>query len=278
MNEPKIANALTCVDDDLITEAMEITPCKKRNPILRWGILAACLVLLIGTFTVAATTDLGTQLLQTFTGETKPNSDWQESGFDLRIQIKRIPTSSLTGEIQEVPAIIRHQIENHQLWYSQLPNHFMKRFASPEEARQYIGLDTLRIPDWNLDVKYTSLSALGDHTTGEIRFLTLEIFYRKNNINVQSRATAYTQLWDSDTVYHSSRSNEELTYTESFYTTANGLQCHIIASSPLPSGYKTFCCFLVYDGILYGLNVSHQPVDEAAAQEIVHQWADQFGN
>ncbi|MBE6958796.1 MAG: hypothetical protein E7447_06580 [Ruminococcaceae bacterium] len=273
-----MASALNHIDDELIAEAMETTPRSKRNPILRWCILAACLVLLIGTVTVAATTDFGTQLLQTFTGETRPNSDWQESGFDLRIQIRRIPTSSLTGEIQEVPAIIRHQIENHKLWYSQLPDHFLKKFASPEEARQYIGLETLRIPDWNLDVKYTSLSAFGDHTTGEIRYLTLEIFYRKNNINVQARATAYTELWDSDTVYHSARSHQETTYTESFYTTANGLQCHIIASSPLPSGYKTFSCFLVYDGILYHLNVSHQPADETAAKEIIHQWADQFGN
>lgn len=271
----KLANALEHIDDKLIAEAIEATPRKRRNPIPRWSILAACLVLLIGTITVAATTDFGSQLLDTFTKDPSPNF---ESGFDLRIQIKRIPTSSLTGEIQEVPAIIRRQIENHKLWYSQLPDHFLKKFSSPEEARQYIGLETLHIPDWNLDVKYTSLSALGDSTTGEIRFLTLEIFYRKNNINVQARATAYTQLWDSDTVYHSARSNQETTYTESFYTTANGLQCHIIASSPLPSGYKTFSCFLVYDGILYHLNVSHQPVDETAAKEIVHQWADQFGN
>lgn len=277
MKMSQFSEAMNHIDDALVAEAAEAAPSKKTTPVLRWCAIAACLVLLIGAVTVAATTDLGTQLIQTFTGGDEQDSYLQESGYDLSIQIKRVPTASLTGEIQEVPAIILHQIKNHQLWSSQMPNHFMKKFATPEEALQYIGLEPLLIPDWDLEVKYTSLSAHGDGNTGEILFFTLEIFHREENINVQTHATVYTDIWDSDTVHYSSRSNQELTYTESFYTTKNQLQCHIIASSPMESGYKTYSAFLVYDGILYHINVSHQAADEKRAEEILHQWADQFG-
>lgn len=277
MNALKIADALNHVDDDLLTEALEAVPQKSIKTLRRWCVLAACLVLLVGTITVAATTELGSQLLQTFTGETQPDSDMIESGYTLSIPIKRISLSSLTGEIREVPSIILKQIENYQPWSSQMPNHYLRRFPSPESAWQFIGLEKLYIPQWDLEVQYTSLSALGDENSGDLLTFTLEIFHRTGDINVQFRSTVYTELWDSDTVYHTSIANQELTYTESFYTTGNGLTCHIISTSTMESGYQGLHGFLVHDGILYELNVSYLAEDSAKAEEIFYQWADQFG-
>ena len=63
----KISDAMSHIDDELIAEAICEPTAKHSAPWLRWVAVAACLVLLAGTITIAATTDLGTQLIQTFT-------------------------------------------------------------------------------------------------------------------------------------------------------------------------------------------------------------------
>jgi len=47
MSIPRIANALEYIDDDLISGAVEYKRTKKKNRLVRWGAVAACLCLVL---------------------------------------------------------------------------------------------------------------------------------------------------------------------------------------------------------------------------------------
>lgn len=276
----KLANAIENIDDDLLVEAMDTVPQKKSRKILRWGILAACLVLLIGTVTVAATTELGDWLLDGFSWETKSESpDEPPYGYTVHLPIDRIPLSDLTGEIKEVPSIVLEQIKNHQLWYSTIPNHFVKKFATPEDAGKYIGLETLQLPNLDFKVLFTDLSAYCDSETGQIQWFSLMINHRAEKFNVNTIITVYTELWDREAIFSTAFPEDpDRTFTEDLYITANGLSCNIILEGSAPGEYQAMSAFLVDEGIMYSIHMLFYEPDRADAEEILQQWADQFGN
>ena len=51
MSIPKMAKAMGCIDDDLVSGAVEYKRTKKKNSWMKWGAMAACLCLvIIGAF------------------------------------------------------------------------------------------------------------------------------------------------------------------------------------------------------------------------------------
>ena len=48
MSIPKMAKAMGCIDDDLVSGAVEYKRTKKKNSWLKWGAMAACLCLVVG--------------------------------------------------------------------------------------------------------------------------------------------------------------------------------------------------------------------------------------
>ena len=271
MKTPRITNSMTYIEDDLIAEIISETPHKKSSRPLRWCAIAACFFLLVGTVAVAATIDYAST-----PKETQPDFYPHEEGYDLRLYIDRIPTTALKGGIQEVPAILRKKMEKPDLSSSLSLNSFLKKFASLKEAEEYIGLDILQVPDWDWGDAPATVYAHSNDESGEIAFLYLEQFTRTDNVGIQYFAYVYTEHWGSDVAYHRAHDDQSRTFTESFYTTKSGLQCHIISASAMESGYLGMSGFIVQDGIKYHIHVSFLPSDAERAEEILHQLADQF--
>ena len=48
MSVPRIVNAMEYIDDDLVSGAVTYTRTKKKNSWLKWGVMAACLCLVVG--------------------------------------------------------------------------------------------------------------------------------------------------------------------------------------------------------------------------------------
>ena len=92
--------------DPAYVEAAEAAPAPKIRKMkrIRWGAVAACLCLLLGTTTVLAATGLGTKLLSVFRSR-------EETGYELSADIVKFPAAELKGEIRKVPALIRQQFE-----------------------------------------------------------------------------------------------------------------------------------------------------------------------
>ena len=85
----------------------------------------------------------------------------------------------------------------------------------------------------------------------------------------------YTEDYEEDITY-GSRTTEDVVFTESFYTTDNQLQCHIITSTALGSGYLMMDGYLVQDGILYNLHIAYLDKDAKQAEYLLYQWANLF--
>ena len=58
--------------------------------------------------------------------------------------------------------------------------------------------------------------------------------------------------------------------------TKKNLQCHIITSTALESGYLGMDGHIVRDGILYNLHIAYKQQDTEQAEDLLHQWAEQF--
>lgn len=246
----------------------------KRLLRVRLLLLVACFVLIYCTITVFAYTGWGTRIIDIFTSRAEPGSDFSESGYDLSIDIEKIPVKLLKGEVQEVPSVIVQQFKDskpHDNWY---PGSWQKDFLSSAAAREYVGLKALGFLDWNLDEKSTNLMVTGNEN-GELLIIQLETHYQVGDIRLQAYSHIYTENY-KEVITYGSRTTEDIVFTESFYTTDNQLQCHIITSTALESGYLMMDGYLVQDNILYNLHIAYLDKDAKQAKDLLYQWANLF--
>lgn len=273
MNNSRFENALNNIDDELISKAAFDTPKKQKHPLFKISPVAACLCLLLCTITVLAATGLGTKIIITYTG--RVNSDYKESGYLLEADIIKFDTASFSKEVNQLSDAIIQQIEEYQPYYSYLPNNYVKHFSSSYDAISYIGLDCLNQPDLGLEEQQTSLNVMGNES-GDILQLILETDYDAGNINLQTFTYVYTTNYTDEIHISSVVTTEDVEFSENYYTSKNQLNCHIISSTALESGYLCMDGYVVSNGILYQMSISYLKKDATQALDLMHQWADEF--
>lgn len=255
-------------------EAADDTPKIIKRSHLRWSAIVACFCILIGSTTAIAISGFGTQLMDFFTSRTEPGSDYSESGYVLSVQIEKVPTAALKGEIQEVPALIRQQFESRKPYMNSLPNSWYKTFESRSDAYDYVGFDGLKRLQWNLEEDKTTLDVQGTRS-GNILSVSVVTSYAVHNIRLQFFADIYTENMEGE-ITVGTATTENVNFTESFYTTKNGKTLHIIEQTTLKSGYMAKDGYLTEDGVLYNLHISYLKEDADQAEELLVQWADLF--
>ncbi len=266
MNIPRIADVLGLIDEDLLN-----TELPKR----RWGktakilLTAACVCLVLGTVSALAA-GAGTALL----AKLRKGEDGFESGYDMAAQLTPFPEEALTGDIREVPAIIRRQLEEAPIWSNQLPNTYYRKFDTAAQALEYVGLAELQPIRWNVEETWTILHVLGG-ARGEIADVSIMTYCQKGEVRFQTQAWLCTENDSADTTF-SVRTTEDVDYAEESFTAAGGFICHVIRSTALESGNVTYDGCIVRAGILYTLHAAYPPSEEAQADELLHTWANQF--
>ncbi len=261
--------------DPAFMEAAGREPVVKKRRRAAWGVAAACICLLMGSAAAIAANGGGTWLMEVFTSQREPGSDYSESGYDLSVEIERVPMEALQGEIREVPELIRQQIREAEMTSSWFPGHWQRDFASRDEACDYIGFDGLmKRLDWDLEEQRTTLSVYGD-PDGQLLQVRLESGYIEENIRLQCFSTIYTEN-DTGEIVIGSRTTEGVEFRESFYTTGRDKRCHMIESSALESGYLGLDGYVVDHGVLYQLHIAYLEEDALRARELMYQWAGLF--
>lgn len=240
-------------------------------------ITAACLCLLLAGAALAAVCGgFGTHLVEWFTSRTEAGSDLTESGYDLSVEIRRIQVSELTGEVTGVGAEIRAQYQQWNLASSQYPGHWQRRFDSAEEAADFIGFSELQCPDWPESVLGVSRSECVRRSKRAIASAhSADLPPGGGNPHPGVHHPVHRQM-EQEEIITGVRTTQPQGYEESFYTTADGALCQVIASTPLESGYAGLDGYLVSDGVLYHLHLSFQQTDAARAEQLLHQWAEQL--
>ena len=260
--------------DPAYVEAADAFPAVKNRSRIRLWLLAACIGLLILSATAFATSDFGTRLLESFSGKSEPGSDYSESGFKLSVDIEKVPVNALKGSIQEVPALIRQQFlsyKPHMSWY---PGHWKKTFPSRDAAYDYIGLKQLKYVPWDWKDKKTELWVHGNKN-GDIQSVAVETFSTVGDINLQFFTNIYTKNLEGEITIRSV-TTEYAEYSQFYYTTAQNKALHVIEQTALESGYQCMDGYLVEDGVLYHLHISHLEKDTDQAKKLLLRWADLF--
>ena len=266
---------MTDLDEELLKEALEesVEPEGRRLSPLRLVVAAACICLVVGS--VLAATGGFTRITRMFTHETlEPGSDLVESGYDVAVEVRKIPVKELTGAVIGVSESIVAQYRDYKLWDSWSPGLWQQTFSTAQEAAEFIGYRGLQSLSWNLREQEAIVRVYGS-PQGDLEQISVESRYQVQNLRLQATATIYTQHHQGEVVF-GTRTTEEQSYEESTCTTGAGLVCHMVTSTPLESGYAGTEGYVVAEGVLYHLHIAHLEKDRQTALELVRQWAELF--
>ena len=187
MNIPRIADVLGLIDEDLLDT--ELPKRRRRGRTVRILLTAACVCLVVGTVTALAA-GAGTVLLEKF----RKGDRGFESGYDMAAQLTPFPEEALTGDIREVPAILRRQLEEAAPWSDQLPNTCYRQFDTAAQALAYVGLEELRPIRWDVEETGTTLSVFGG-AQGEIAGVSVMTYCRRTTARTTPLASAPRRMW-----------------------------------------------------------------------------------
>lgn len=178
---------------------------------------------------------------------------------------------ALQGEIQKVPDIIVAQHQNYSPLSSSSPDFYSKDFASAKEMLTYVGLDVVKIPEWDLEETGNTLSLYGTET-GEFKEVHLETDYKTDNLILQVFARIYMDKQDVARLHCLEHSGVTVTMEE-YYNQAGKFFLFTTASvSEYGSCHKD--AYLVEENVFYNLHIGYKPEYEAEARERLEQWAE----
>lgn len=260
--------------DPAFVEAADRTPSAHKRSAMRWGVLAACICFVIATTTALAVSSLRIKVIDFFTSHTESDPDYSESGFTLSIDIEKIPVEALKGKIREVPAYIEEQFDSYEPYSNWYPGHWQKKFESRDAAYDYIRFDGLKKLHWDIAEGQTTLNVSGK-SNGAILSVGVATYDTVGDIGLQFFSDIFTENY-TDEITTGSVTTEYVEFTESLYTTKNNKVFHILEGTALQSGYLQMDAYLVENGVLYQLHISHLDKDTQKAKELLHQWADLF--
>lgn len=256
--------------DPAYIEAADAAPKVRRTVWTGWrAAMAACLCVVLLAGTAMAVSGGRTWLVEMFGGRGSG-----ETGYELGVDMDIIPTSRMSENLQGVSEEIVRQFETTTPSSSWLPGHWMEKNLSVDEAWEFIGLESLRKPDWDLEVWYNTLNVYGD-SSGRIESILIDTGYREGDISLQAWAQIKTENFEGEQHFRSI-TEPGVRFTETFLTTPGGNNCQVISSSANERGWLGLTGYLVENSVLYQLYVSYQEPDAARAEELLHQWADQF--
>lgn len=284
MRGNEFLNKMDLIDPAYI-EAADAAP-KKRKIWTGWRAAMAaciCLVLLAGTAAAAAVVVRGSgiSLVNIFTnGENESHhmmvSGQTTAGYTINADVRKFPVSELSDEIQAVSEEILQQFETASQDGDEEPGTWRKTFSSAEEARKFVGLDSVKKLDWDTGEHYkTSLFVRGD-AKGKIKDMQICTIYLADDISLNMFTEIFTEYSDNGQGGLTFLAMEDVDMTGTVYTTAGGKQCQIISSSAYADGRIWINGCLAEDGILYSLLANCAEQDAAQAEELLHQWADMF--
>ncbi len=256
--------------DPAYIEAAEAPPGVKKKLWTLWrAAVAACICLALLAGTAAAVGGGRTWLVEMFVGRGS-----EETGYELGVDMDVIPTSRMSENLETVSKALVRQFETTTLFSSWMPGHWMEKNFSVDEAWEFIGLESLRKPSWDLEVWCNTLNVYGD-SGGKISSILIDTGYREGDVSLQAWAEIKTENFAGE-LHLQSVGEKGTSFEEIFLSTPGGNSCQVISSSANERGWLGLTGYLVENSVLYQLHVSYQEQDAARAEELLRQWADQF--
>lgn len=235
----------------------------RGNKKLKIYILAAIIVVALAC-TIASNSETKTELNnRVYNGYMNPES----SSIQIETVAKHFDRRDFKGDVLEVEAIIRKQIESHSPVSSQLPTIWYKGYHSFEEVSDYLGLKELKNPEWHMEEQDVTLYIDGNEQ-GNFELVTIETYYKETDVRMQSFVYILTECSKDYAIsFEENSSSEEVS---SIYVNKNGNECRIVSSCYWHDGY------VVSDGILYSAHVVYVDGQKEQAMELLKEWLDRY--
>ncbi len=178
---------------------------------------------------------------------------------------------AFSGDIAEVPGIIAAQFENYSLHSSVSPDFYYVDFTSSQELLDYLSLEQVKVPQWDLSENLNSITIYGTEE-GEFKEVILETTYATDNIGIQSFARIYGK--ESETVeMHLLEHTGVFTTVEDYYN-ENGKYVLLTDASESEYGTCGMDAYFVEDNVFYNVHIAYRPEHEAEAREWLEKWAE----
>lgn len=239
------------------------------NKKLKIYILAAIIVVALAC-TIASNSETKTELNnRVYNGYMNPES----SSNQIETVAKHFDRRDFKGDVLEVEAIIRKQIESHSPVSSQLPTIWYKGYHSFEEVSDYLGLKELKNPEWHMEEQDVKLYIDGNEQ-GNFELVTIETYYKETDVRMQSFVYILTEYSKDYAIsFEENSSSEEVS---SIYVNKNGNECRIISSIIDSNSYYWHDGYVVSDGILYSAHVVYADGQKEQAMELLKEWLDRY--
>lgn len=227
----------------------------------------------------------------------------EESGYDLELEIKKLPDTVFSGKVEEVHDILVKQFEEYEPIMSWYPGAYSVDFSTVEEAASYLGIDFLDHP---LEDKPESVTVdiLGLES-GAFTSILVKADYKIEGTLVQVWSQIYTDaasgeegtaglsvedgsLFDTgersfldkreegDRIIYSQRAAEYLEYQMENGNTGSGQEAMLLCSSSNENQYVSQEGIFVKKDVLYMINVAVKEGEKEKGRKILESILEQY--
>ena len=260
MKKEDMYNGISGIGADLLEEAeVHSFPVRKKPKFLKWAAVAAVFVLLCGAGVYGATGGFTVKKLMM-------------NGYEVKANISRIPMKEITGEVSEASAVIREQFKNHKPYSNLFAGSFYKNVDSAEEAAAYIGYDKLQIPVFPYDHTTNFQVAVVGDSDGRISQIQIMRDAVSDKVTAQNWTTLFTEHYDKN-VFDIGWAGTGSYEMQEFITGA-GHRCIVFESDAEVQGRKGLTAYITTGDIVYMCHSAFNAEDRAAAEKIIHNWAE----
>ena len=294
MKEEQLMEAIGKIDESMLrevetvrngnsgnTERTGVTHTGHKGLRRKWLIpVAACMVMMIGGIGAYASGLLGGGSLKTGKGNVgKFNSDYEYTA----LEDIRIPILEIKGTVRSVTEQMNQEAANFDPTSSQLPGTKQKRFATVEDAVDYIGYKKLTVPDISADVQEVTVQAVGIEKEGtqsstpeyDLAHITLEAMYRRGEVVVQEFYTLSTENVQEDQTGVRGIVMPEWSITQDTKT-VNGRVFNILKTEGLDNGNIGTEVFWQQDKVIYTIYFIYPPAKQDTVDMLMKEWMEAF--
>ena len=265
----EILAAMNGIDDEIINESAETFTGQKtlHKHWGKWTAVAAVFVAMIsGTIVMAdSAKGLQTKKVHYMNGEVEI---WD-------FNVEKVSMDELTGNIHEVKDLIREQVYNADPLSSWLPDHWMQSYSTPEDAAAYIGYDKLMLPGWDMEPVLTNINVYGNMVDWDFEYITLDIYYKTEDLYISTRAGIVTEHCENPLVYsHVLNDQEQYQNRLMIYETSTEQECTILIREFGSKERNSIEGYLVEENVIYWIQFGYPMEQEEEAIALVKEWVE----
>ncbi len=279
MNGNDILESINELDPELLTVEAKGPASRPRPKLRRIIVIAAAALLLFGGVTAHAAATGGL-----FTA--KRITTVNEDGYTISTVLNKVKWSRFKGAVaEEAPERIAYQIK-HRKQPDPLssvfidPTVYAESFSTAEEALEYLGLDSLKVPALDIPGAVSYLVAVHGSRSAQVETIRItvdDVNAERDHINAQATIEIVTEHYAGSEYETGGTWLKEYNWRAEFseYVTAKGNTCDLATLTGISGGDRTgLTGYISIGDALYKLHLTFYNDQADRAYAMLESWID----